>query len=135
MRDAVTIALMTLGAVFTFIGAVGMLRLPDLYMRMSASAKAATLGVGSLMAAAAVHFDELAVASRAAAVIVFVLSTTPVAAHIIGRAAYFAGVPLWKRTVCDELRGRHDTEASPEASPEQGPPGPVTPAPGPPRGA
>jgi multicomponent Na+:H+ antiporter subunit G len=55
MRDAITIILMAIGAVFAFVGALGILRMPDLYIRMSASAKAATLGVGSLMAAAAVR--------------------------------------------------------------------------------
>ncbi|MEZ4302916.1 MAG: monovalent cation/H(+) antiporter subunit G [Polyangiaceae bacterium] len=104
MRDGITVVLMALGVLLTFIGALGVVRLPDVYMRLSASAKASTLGVGSLLGAAAVHFGELSLASRAAAVIVLILSTAPVAAHMIGRAAYFSGVPLWRKTVCDELR-------------------------------
>jgi multicomponent Na+:H+ antiporter subunit G len=52
---------------------------------------------------------------------VFVLLTAPVAAHMIGRAAYLTGVPLWEKTVCDELREqRHEETSSPDDS--QGPP-------------
>lgn len=121
MRDVITIALMATGAVFAFVGCLGVLRLPDLYLRMSASAKAATLGVGCLMTAAAVHFDDLAITSRAVAVILFVLVTTPVAAQMIGRAAYFTGVPLWHKTVRDELREQRDAEAGPLSNLPGGP--------------
>jgi multicomponent Na+:H+ antiporter subunit G len=111
VRDVVSMVLMAIGALLALVAALGVLRMPDLYMRMSASAKASTLGVGCFLAAAAVHFDDLAIASRAVAVIVFVLSTTPVAAHMIGRAAYLVGVPLWDRTMCDEL-GKHGDAAA-----------------------
>ena len=113
MRDAATIALMTIGAVLMLVAGVGIVRLPDLYMRMSATTKAATLGVACLLSAAALHFDDLEVTSRAAAVVLFTLSTAPVAAHMIGRAAYRAGVPLWERTVCDELKEHGSGEATP----------------------
>ncbi|MEZ4300181.1 MAG: monovalent cation/H(+) antiporter subunit G [Polyangiaceae bacterium] len=49
MRDGITVVLMALGVLLTFIGALGVVRLPDVYMRLSASAKASTLGVGSLL--------------------------------------------------------------------------------------
>jgi multicomponent Na+:H+ antiporter subunit G len=116
MRDASTIVLMTIGAVLMLVAGVGIVRLPDLYLRMSATTKAATLGVACLLSAAALHFDDLEITSRAAAVVLFILSTAPVAAHMIGRAAYRAGVPLWERTVCDELREQGSGEAAP---PEQ----------------
>jgi multicomponent Na+:H+ antiporter subunit G len=129
MRDAITIALMLIGAVFILVAGVGIVRLPDFYMRISATTKAATFGVGSLLLAAALHFDDLAIASRAISVVVFVLCTAPVAAHMIGRAAYRAGVPLWEGTVCDELRDQGageprppDEEASPARPPGEPPP-------------
>jgi multicomponent Na+:H+ antiporter subunit G len=86
-------------------------------MRMSASTKASTLGVGFLMMSAMVKFSYLEIISRSLAIIVFVLLTAPVAAHMIGRAAYMSGVPLWGRSVLDELCDRYDrcvleTEAS-----------------------
>lgn len=111
MSAAITMALMLIGAAFIFVAGVGVVRMPDVYMRMSATSKAATLGVGSIAAGAAVHFDDVAVTSRVVAIIAFVLLTAPVAAHMIGRAAYFAGVPLWSGTVRDELRDRHGRDA------------------------
>ena len=108
--DALGAILMMIGTAFVLVAGVGILRMPDLYMRISATTKATTLGVGCIVAAAAVHFGEAGVTSRAAAIIAFVLLTSPVAAHMIGRAAYFAGVPLWDRTVRDELRERRDVE-------------------------
>ena len=83
-----------------------MLRLPDVLIRMHASTKAGTLGCGLILVAAAVHFGETGIVARAVAAIVFLMLTAPVAAHMIGRAAYRTGVPLWKGTVIDELGGQ-----------------------------
>jgi multicomponent Na+:H+ antiporter subunit G len=107
------------GAAFMMIAAVGLLRLPDLYMRMSATTKAATLGVGMILVAAAIFFDDIAVGSRALATIVFLLLTAPVAAHMIGRAAYFDGVPLWSKSIVDELKGRYDMTTHDLAAPSE----------------
>jgi multicomponent Na+:H+ antiporter subunit G len=109
MREIITIIFIVLGAFFMLVAAVGINRMPDLYLRMSATTKAATLGAGFMLLAALVHFSyDIGVSSRALATILFLLATAPVAAHMIGRAAYFNGVPLWKDSVVDELRGRYD---------------------------
>ena len=100
--------LLFVGAAFLFLAAVGIARMPDLFTRMQTTSKAATLGVGCVVLAVAVHFGDLGVTARALAVIVFVLLTAPVAAHLIARAAYLTGVELWEGTVADELRGRYD---------------------------
>ena len=99
--------LLCIGTFFMIVAAVGIVRMPDLFMRMSASTKASTLGILFIFAATAVHFHELGITSRIAATVVFVLLTAPVAAHKIGRAAYLEGVPLWQGTRYDELRGKH----------------------------
>lgn len=106
VADIVTAVLLVTGAGFAFIAGLGVWRLPDVMMRMHASTKAGTLGVGLILLALAVHAGELGVVSRALAAIVFLLLTAPVAAHMIGRAAYRTGEPLWERTVTDEW-GRH----------------------------
>jgi len=90
------------------IAAVGVLRMPDLFMRLHCNTKSATLGVGCLMLGAALYFGEAAIWARSLAVIVFLFATAPVAAHMLGRAAYFAGVALWDGTLSDELHGRYD---------------------------
>lgn len=110
MREILSAILLLIGAVFMFVAGIGILRMPDLYTRMSATTKVATLGVGSTLLAAAVYFGELGITSRALATIAFVFLTAPVAAHMIGRAAYFGDVPLWSGTVVDELSGHYDLQ-------------------------
>src|SRR5690349_6722647 len=107
MSEQVSAVLLVVGALFMLLASLGVLRLPDLFMRLQAATKASTLGVGCMLLAAAVHFQDLAVTTRAVLVIAFFFLTAPVAAHMIARAAYAVGVPLWEGTISDELRDRH----------------------------
>ena len=109
-----TAVLVLAGGLFGFIAAVGMLRLPDMITRMHASTKAGTLGAGLIMAAVANHFMEIGITLRAAAAILFLLLTAPVAAHVIGRAAYRCGIKLWERTWIDELASLRRDARDPE---------------------
>ncbi|MEQ6888682.1 monovalent cation/H(+) antiporter subunit G [Halomonas sp. CS7] len=96
------------GAFFMFLAALGVVRLPDLLTRMHATTKAATLGTALIMLAVALHFAEVAVVARAFGVILFIMMTAPVAAHVIGRAGYIVGARLWAGTVKDELKPHFD---------------------------
>lgn len=107
MTDALIIGFSTLGAVFIFLAAVGFLRMPDTYLRISVTTKAVTLGVGLILVAAAIYFDNLSVTSRVLAIILFIILTAPVGAHLIGRASYLLEMPLWKKTKKDELKGKY----------------------------
>lgn len=96
------IAALTVGGGFFCLGAgLGVLRLPDLLNRMHASTKAGTLGVGMILLAVGLAFDEATVFARAMAAFLFVLLTAPVAAHLIGRAAFRSGVPMKPGTSCE----------------------------------
>lgn len=108
MNELVVDALMLLGASFLLFAAIGVVRMPDLFTRMQTASKASTLGISAILLATAFLLEDYAVAIRAILTIFFFLVTAPVAAHMIGRAAYFIGVPLWKDTIVDELRGRYD---------------------------
>lgn len=112
IRDAATAALLVVGGFFCVVAALGVLRLPDTYLRMHASSKAGALGCGLVLAAVALHFAEVAVASRAIATISFLLITAPVGAHMLGRAAYRTGVPLWKESVIDEWHVARESESA-----------------------
>lgn len=116
MIEVITALFLLLGALFILIAGLGVLRMPDVFMRLSATSKAATLGVGLVLVATAFYFDDFGITARALATIVFLLLTTPVAAHRISRAAYLTGVPLWERTRCDELQGRYDMDTGTLAS-------------------
>ena len=110
LSDLVAAVFLLIGAFFMCVGAIGIVRMPDLFMRMSATTKAATLGVSFMLLGAAVHFNQFGLSSRVIATILFVFITAPVAAHMIGRAGYARGVELWHGTIKDELRGRYDPE-------------------------
>lgn len=98
------------GAGFIFIAGLGALRMPDMMLRMHATTKAGALGVGLISIGVGLHFGEASYVVRAIAILVFVLLTAPVAAHAIGRAGYFTGVPFWEKTLKDELRDKLDTK-------------------------
>lgn len=100
--------LMLIGAAFMFLAALGVYRMPDLYMRLHASTKSATFGVGFLLLGAVVHFWDFGIGARALAIIIFLFATAPVAAHMIGRAAYIAKSPLWEGTLGDDLKEKYD---------------------------
>jgi multicomponent Na+:H+ antiporter subunit G len=119
MKETLSAVLMIVGTIFTVLAVIGILRMPDLFQRLSTATKAATLGVGSLLLAAAVHFDDLGTTTRSLATIFFLVLTAPIAAHIIGRAAYFVNTPLWEGTICDELRGRYNRDTHVLESPEE----------------
>ena len=111
MSEILISVLLIVGSFFMLVAGLGMLRMPDLFLRMSCSTKAATIGVGTLMFALALYFEDLGVATRALATICFILLTAPVAAHRIGRIAYLVGARLWDGTIKDELRGIYPADA------------------------
>ena len=108
MQLFISTILIVIGAFFILIAGLGLVRMPDLFLRMSASTKAATLGVGCTLLGVAFFFGDFVTFIRAGAIIIFLLLTAPVAAHLIGRAAYQDGVPLWKETQFDDLRRQYE---------------------------
>lgn len=101
-------SLLVLGALFMLLAGFGLVRLPDLYLRMSATSKAATLGAALMLSGAALHFGSAAAAGRALVIVAFLFLTAPLAAHAIGRAGYRRGSPLWAGTRVDELASVDD---------------------------
>jgi multicomponent K+:H+ antiporter subunit G len=118
VRDAVASLLLLVGLTFTLVGSIGLVRLPDFYTRMHAPTKAATLGVSTILAAAALTLPggALAVGLKVALVIVLLFITAPIAAHMLARAARGAGVQPGSATRIDEL---------PPATPERAGEGPA----------
>jgi multicomponent Na+:H+ antiporter subunit G len=120
IREVATAFLLVVGAVLTLLAALGVVRMPDVYSRMQSATKASTLGVGCTMLAVAIDFSDLAITTRAVLIIAFVFLTAPISGHMIGRAAYYVGVPLWKGTAFDELRGHDGRPGNPsENAPER----------------
>lgn len=102
MNDFIVSVLIVLGGGFAAIAGLGLLRLPDVLIRMHASTKAGTLGVGLIVLGVSVHFASSLVITKALLIIAFLFLTAPVGAHLVGRAAYRRGLPLWDKTLMDD---------------------------------
>lgn len=98
-----TAALVLIGATFSFLAAVGIVRLPDFYSRMHAASKAGTVGSGILLLAIGIHSLDGGTFSRALAGVIFLLLTAPISAHLLARSAYAAGYPMWEGSVLNEM--------------------------------
>ena len=98
-----TAALLIVGAIFSLLAAIGILRFPDLYTRMHAASKAGTIGSGLLLLAAGVHSLDAAILIRALAGFFFFVLTAPISAHLLAKAAHQAGYKLTKLSVVDQL--------------------------------
>lgn len=89
MLDYLLSFLILTGAVFTFIGSLGLARLRDFYTRLHGPTKATTLGVGSLLIASAIYFSTrgTGVSLHEVLVTLFLFITAPVSAHLLAKAA------------------------------------------------
>jgi multicomponent Na+:H+ antiporter subunit G len=110
MSDTVVGIIATFGALLILLAGIGIIRMPDLYLRMSVTTKAATLGIGLIMFAAGIYFNESSITTRVLAIIFFLFLTVPVGAHLIGRSSYFTGVQMWKKSKMDDLKGKYDVK-------------------------
>lgn len=108
MIELIAAGLLLIGAAFMLIAAIGMVRFPDLFMRMHAVTKGSAFGAVLMLLAVGLFFGEMWVVYEVVVVITFIFLTAPVASHMIGRAAYFLNVPMWEGTWRDELRDRYD---------------------------
>ncbi len=107
MRDAIVIALAVIGLAFTLSGAVGILRMPDVYSRIQCSSKTVTMGALPMLIALVVAEGPISsYGSRALLVAALLLIVNPAASHALARAAYKSGVPMWPGAVTDEPRAQ-----------------------------
>ncbi|KGX83893.1 monovalent cation/H(+) antiporter subunit G [Pontibacillus marinus] len=102
--DIIIILLLISGTFFIVSSSIGIIRFPDVYTRLHAATKSATLGVAGIMIGAFLfmYIEHGIVSGKLILGIIFVLITAPVSGHMISRAAYRSGVPLWDRSVKDD---------------------------------
>ncbi|HRN89434.1 monovalent cation/H(+) antiporter subunit G [Hyphomicrobium sp.] len=105
MMDWIGAFFLVFGAAVCLVAAIGVLRFPDFFMRMHAATKAGVAGAGLVLIGIGFAAPSLEIAIKIALANLFLLLTIPVAGHLLGRAGYVAGVPLWGATQRDELSG------------------------------
>jgi multicomponent Na+:H+ antiporter subunit G len=103
INELISGILLILGAFFMLIASIGMIKLPDLYMRMHAATKAPSLGIFLMVLGIIVYFFELWASVEGIIVILFVFITTPLASHMISRVGHSMGVKKDAHTKIDEL--------------------------------
>ena len=95
--------LLLLGSCFALLGAIGVLRLPDLYTRMHAASKAGAVGGGMILVSVALVSFDPSIALRAVIGAAFLLLTTPVSAHLLARVSHRGGYHTQTTMFIDEL--------------------------------
>ncbi len=105
MKDVVVVVLALPGLFFSLSGAVGLVRMPDLYCRIQCSTKNVTMGALPLLLAVVVEEGVVsAYASRALFVAFLLFVINPLSAHALARAAYRIGIPMWSGAIADQAR-------------------------------
>jgi multicomponent Na+:H+ antiporter subunit G len=102
MSDIIGYILIIVGILFDIFGCIGLVRFPDVYNRLQASTKCVTLGTILLLVGVAVISGLGATSAKAVICAVFILITSPTAAHAIAKGAYASGVALWENSVVDK---------------------------------
>jgi multicomponent Na+:H+ antiporter subunit G len=90
--EIIGLIILWIGVGFCAAGILGMIRMPDVYCRLHASGKVATVGLCGLLLGAV--FIMPAIALKGLALAIFAVLTLPVSTHAIAAAAYRHGVPV-----------------------------------------
>lgn len=114
LSQYVTLACIWIGIAFIAIAAIGILRMPDVYTRMSAVTKAVALGVGFILVGVVFHFNDTTVMVKATIIVVFLIFSLSVSAHVIGLAAYEDRTPMSDQTFLDELKEQVGARKAPK---------------------
>jgi len=102
MKDIIGLVFIGIGLLFDLIGSLGLVRLPDVYNRLQAATKCVTLGTCSILFGTVIIVGFCAAGTKAFLCIIFLVLTSPVAAHAIARGAHRAGVKLCDGSVVDK---------------------------------
>ncbi|MBO8126089.1 MAG: Na+/H+ antiporter subunit G [Firmicutes bacterium] len=103
LSELLTSFFILFGLFFVLTGSIGLIRFPDVYTRLHAPTKSATLGVFGILIASIIHQASHGfLGIKEILTTVFLFLTAPVGAHMIARAAYLTGVqPAQQSTTCE----------------------------------
>ena len=95
LLEALIVAFLIGGLFFTFVSAVGVVRLPDIYTRAHTASQTDTLGAGLTLIAVALTLGVQTTTIKTLLLLLFIFITNPTAAHAISRAAHEQGIEPW----------------------------------------
>ncbi|WP_224392920.1 monovalent cation/H(+) antiporter subunit G [Pseudonocardia sp. ICBG1293] len=105
VQNAIGGVVLGAGVLLVAAGAVGMVRLPDVYNRTNAVTKAAGLGIVAILVGVAVLVPEPGVLLTLGVAVALQLFTIPIASFAIGHAAYRSGPPSTPSTLREDAPG------------------------------
>jgi len=103
MIEWLVFVFLILGALFILISAIGILRLPDLYMRMHASTKTTSLGIFLLLVGALLAMPDFSTIIKGILVVLFTFLTSPLGAHTVSKAGHLLKVGKAENYIKDDL--------------------------------
>jgi len=92
----------SIGVLFLILGALGILRMPDVYNRMQAGTKATTLGAFSTILGVGIIHPEWFF--KTAIIAAFILISNPISSHALARGSYRSGIRLWQKKPIDAYK-------------------------------
>jgi len=114
MNETIGLSIIAVGLLFDLFGCLGLVRLPDVYTRLQAATKTVTLGTCLILIGACVCTGFGPTGAKALLCMLFVLVTSPTAAHAIARGAYKSGVRLEPPVIVDRYGEPHAAESEAE---------------------
>lgn len=118
--EIILTVLVLVGAVFTFIGSLSLVRFQDFYTRLHGPTKATTLGVGCLLIASSIFFSFTGegLSLHEILVSVFLFITSPISAHLLAKSALHLGLPsVTPLPKTPDGSDRSTSSAAPSAAP------------------
>ena len=95
-------ALTAFGVLFLLLGALGLVRMPDVYSRMQAGTKATTLGaVGTIMGVGLIHPEWF---FKTLIISLFILLSNPISSHALARGSYRVGIKMFQKEEIDAYK-------------------------------
>lgn len=93
--EAISALLLGAGALLGLAGGVGLLRFPDFYTRLHAASITDTLCAALFLSGLALHFGPTLASAKLGLIFLFLLFTSPTAAHALGKSALRSGLMPW----------------------------------------
>lgn len=104
MNNNIALGFIVVGVVFDLLGCLGLIRLPDIYNRLQAATKSVTLGTCAILFGVALEFGVFSSGGiKALICILFVIITSPTAAHALSKGSHMSGFKLWEGSKVDKL--------------------------------
>ncbi|MCR5030539.1 MAG: monovalent cation/H(+) antiporter subunit G [Selenomonadaceae bacterium] len=109
LQEMIAALLMGLGLIFLVGSMIGMLRLPDFYSRVHASGNSETLGTMLVFLGLAVYNGVSITSAKLLIILMFIFLGNPIGSHILTKAAYKTGHPVWtKKRLPEEIMSDGD---------------------------